>query len=205
VSKRISIAEEGVGSKGSFFVATTADIRNGLTMEVDGQLFSVIEFQHVKPGKGGAFVRTKLKNVRTGQVLDKTFRGGASISPVRLDRRVMQYLYSDGNLYHLMDTTTYEQIALSQEVMGDSPKYLKEGMEVSVIWAKDEPIGVEIPLFCDLRVVETDPGVKGDTASGGTKPATLETGTVVMVPLFIEAGNLIKVDTRTGEYLERVE
>ncbi len=186
-------------------MATTADIRNGLTIELDDEIFTVIEFQHVKPGKGGAFVRSKLKSVRSGQVLDKTFRAGARIDPVRVERRYMQYLYSDGDLYHFMDSTTYEQIALASEVVGDNSSFLKEAMEVTVLWVKGEPIGMEIPLFTDLRVVETEPGVRGDTASGGTKPATLETGAVVMVPLFIEIGDLVKVDTRTGEYLERVQ
>jgi elongation factor P len=186
-------------------VATTADIRNGLTIELDDEIFTVIEFQHVKPGKGGAFVRSKLKSVRSGQVLDKTFRAGARIDPVRVERRLMQYLYSDGDLYHFMDSTTYEQVAIASEVVGDNSSFLKEAMEVTVLWVKGEPIGMEIPLFTDLRVVETEPGVRGDTASGGTKPATLETGAVVMVPLFIEKGDLVKVDTRTGEYLERVQ
>ena len=175
-----------------------------MVLNMDGELFAIVEFQHVKPGKGGAFVRTKLKKVRTGQVIDKTFRAGEKVTDVRLERRPLQYLYHDGQHYHFMDTDSYEQFPISEEVIGDQVKYLKENLEVSGLFMEDGSIlEVELPFFIVLEVVETDPGLRGDTASGGSKPAKLESGAVVNVPLFINTGEKIKVDRRTNEYLER--
>jgi elongation factor P len=185
-------------------VATTADFRNGMVLELEGQLFYLVEFQHVKPGKGGAFVRTKLKNVRTGAVLDRTFRSGESITEVRLERRKMQYIYNTGDLYYLMDAETYDQIPIHEEQVHEIKGYLKENLEVTVLSRGEEVIGVEVPLAVELAVAETEPGFKGDTASSVTKPAKLETGLVVQVPLFINQGDILKIDTRTGKYLERV-
>jgi elongation factor P len=184
-------------------LASTADFRNGMVIEIDKELVFIVEFQHVKPGKGGAFVRTKLKKVMTGAVVDKTFRAGEKVTEVRLDRKTLQYLYGDGDLYHFMDTETYEQFPVSGEVIGDQVKYLKENLEVTGLFQEDRILGVELPFFIELKIVETDPGVRGDTASGGSKPATLESGATVNVPLFIEIGETIKVDRRTNEYLER--
>jgi elongation factor P len=175
-----------------------------MALNIDGTLFYLVEFQHVKPGKGGAFVRTKLKNVRTGAVIDRTYRSGESITEVRLERRKMQYLYNDGSTYNFMDSQSYEQMELPEETVHDIKFYFKENMEVQVLMNKDEVIGVEVPLSVELKVVQTEPGFKGDTASSVTKPATLESGLVVQVPLFINEGNVLKIDTRTGKYLERV-
>ena len=183
----------------------TSDFRNGLSIVVDGQVFTIVEWQHVKPGKGGAFVRTKLKNVRTGAVIDRTFRAGEKFEQAILDRRKMQYLYSTGDEYIFMDTEDYEQISIPKSLVGDQAKYLKEGLEVEVLTHEGTVLGIELPFFLDLTVVDTDPGLRGDTASGGSKPATLETGAVVQVPLFINIGDVIKVDTRTDTYLERVK
>ncbi|MFW6113742.1 MAG: elongation factor P [Actinomycetota bacterium] len=183
---------------------STADFRNGMTIDLDGTLYDIVYFQHVKPGKGGAFVRTKLKNLRTGQVMDKTFRAGEKFELAVLDERKMQFLYREGDSFVFMDTDTYEQMAVPEEVMGESASLLKEGMIADITLYQGDPVGVEPPVFVELEVTETMPGVKGDTASGGSKPATLETGLVVNVPLFIEKGNLVKVDSRTGEYVERV-
>lgn len=185
-------------------MATTADFRNGMVIVLDGTLYTIIEFQHVKPGKGGAFVRTKLKGVVTGKVIDKTFRAGERTEEARVERRTMQYLYASGDMYYVMDPTTYEQIPISQSTMGNAKKYLKEGLEISVLMYEDSPIAVELPFFVQLTVAATDPGVRGDTATGGTKPATLETGAVIQVPLFIDVGDTLKVDTRKNEYIERV-
>ena len=185
-------------------MASTADFRNGMVLEIDNGLVSIVEFQHVKPGKGGAFVRTKLKNVLTGAVVDRTFRAGEKVNEVRLERKPLQYLYGDGQLYHFMDITTYEQFPVSGEVIGDQVKYLKENLEVTGLFQGDTILGVELPFFVELKVVETDPGVRGDTATGGSKPAKLESGAIINVPLFIEVGNTIRVDRRTNEYLERV-
>lgn len=184
-------------------MATTADFRNGMALEIEGQLFYLVEFQHVKPGKGGAFVRTKLKNVRTGAVLDRTFRSGESITEVRLERRKMQYLYNSGDFYYLMDGETYDQVPIAEEMVRDIKGYLKENLEVQVLSRDEEILGVEVPLSVVLTVAETEPGFKGDTASSVTKPAKLETGLVVQVPLFINQGDALKIDTRTGKYLER--
>ncbi len=186
-------------------MATTADFRTGLVLEIDGQLFQLVYFQHVKPGKGGAFVRSKLKNIRTGAVLDRTWTAGERVNEVRLERRPVQYSYHDGHLYHFMDMETFDDIPINDEVIGDDQlKYLKEGMECSGLVHDGTVILVELPFFLELRVVETDPGVRGDTAQGGTKPAKLETGAVVQVPLFIEQGQMIRVDRRDNKYLERV-
>ena len=183
-------------------MASTADFRNGMVLEIDNGLVSIVEFQHVKPGKGSAFVRTKLKNVLTGAVVDRTFRAGEKVNEVRLDRKPLQYLYGDGQLYHFMDITTYEQFPVSGKMIGDQVKYLKENLEVTGVFQGDTILGVELPFFVELKVVETDPGVRGDTASGGSKPAKLESGAIINVPLFIEV-NTIRVDRRTNEYLER--
>jgi len=185
-------------------MATTTDFRNGMTLTLEGQLFSIVEFQHVKPGKGGAFVRTKLKNVQTGAVLDRTFRAGERVEEVRIERRPMQYLYRTGDEYYFMDTETYDQFPLSDAMVGEHMLYLKEGEILSVLMHGDTPIGAELPFFVELEITQTDPGLRGDTATGGSKPATLETGAVVQVPLFLNEGDRIKVDTRTGTYIERV-
>jgi elongation factor P len=183
----------------------TSDFKNGLGIELDGQIFTIVEFQHVKPGKGGAFVRTRLKNVRSGAVLEKTFRAGEKMEQAILDRRPMNYLYSQDGEYFFMDMETFDQIAVPRSVIGDGVKYLKEETEVQVLRHNDQVIGVDIPLFMELEVVEADPGLRGDTASGGSKPARLETGAVVQVPLFINVGERIRVDTRNDTYLERAK
>jgi elongation factor P len=175
-----------------------------MAMELEGQLYYIVEFQHVKPGKGGAFVRTKLKNVKTGAVIERTFRSGESISEVRLEKTTMQYLYATGDMYHLMDNTTYEQLALPEEMFHDIKGYIKENQELAVLRHDELVLGVEVPLFVTLRVSSSAPGVRGDTATNVTKAATLETGLEVQVPLFINEGDAIKIDTRTGKYLERV-
>jgi elongation factor P len=186
-------------------MASTADFRNGMVLEIDGQLSQIVYFQHVKPGKGGAFVRSKLKNVLTGAVVEKTWTAGERVTEVRLERRPVQYSYHDGQLYHFMDMETYEDIPINAELIGDDQlKYLKESMECHGLLHNDKVISVELPNFVELEVVETEPGVKGDTASGGTKPAKLETGAVVQVPLFIEQGEIVRVDRREDKYLTRV-
>ncbi|NLS45192.1 MAG: elongation factor P [Firmicutes bacterium] len=183
---------------------STNDFRTGLTIELDGEVYSIIDFQHVKPGKGSAFVRSKLRNVKTGFTIDRTFRAGEKIPRAHIEYREMQYLYSSGQDNFFMDTSTYEQINLDNEKLGDNKKYLKENMIIGVQIYEDAPIGLELPVAVELTVTDTDPGLRGDTASGGTKPATLETGAIVQVPLFVSIGDVIKVDTRTGQYLERV-
>ncbi|HHV63066.1 MAG TPA: elongation factor P [Firmicutes bacterium] len=183
---------------------STNDFRTGLTIEVDGELYTVVDFQHVKPGKGSAFVRSRLKNIKTGYVIEKTFRAGEKLPKAHIEYREMQYLYSSGDDYFFMDMTTYEQLSLNKEKLGDNIKYLKENMVLGVLMYEGTPIGVELPNFVELKVTETDPGIKGDTATGGSKPAKLETGAVVQVPLFVNVGDVIRVDTRTGQYLERV-
>jgi elongation factor P len=186
-------------------MASTADFRNGMVLDIDGDLWTITYFQHVKPGKGGAFVRTKLKNVLQGRVVEKTFRAGEKVTDVRLERRTVNYSYTDGQLYHFMDTQTFEMIPLSADVIGDDQlRYLKENMECQGLVHDGKVLSVELPAFVELEVAETDPGVRGDTAQGGTKPATLETGAVVQVPLFIEKGEVIRVDRREDKYLERV-
>jgi elongation factor P len=186
-------------------VASTADFRNGMTIQMDGNLFTITYFQHVKPGKGGAFVRTKLKNVLSGAVIEKTFRAGEKVDEVRLERRSVQYSYSDGDLYYFMDQETYEMIPLAADVIGkDQLAYLKENMECEGLVHGDRTISVELPNFVELAIVQTDPGLRGDPATGGTKPAKLETGAVVQVPLFVEEGEIIRVDRREDKYIERV-
>ncbi len=179
------------------------DFRNGVTLELDGVVFQVIEFQHVKPGKGSAFVRTKLRNLQTGGVVERTFNAAERVPAARVEKREMQYLYQSGDEYTFMDTETFEQMALSRGDIGDGVRFLKENMLCHVILFKGSSIGVDLPNSVDLEIVETDPGFKGDTAAGGTKPAKLETGAVIKVPLFIESGTIITVDTRTGQYVSR--
>lgn len=183
---------------------STADFRNGMTIEIDGTLYNIVYFQHVKPGKGGAFVRTKLKNLKTGAVIDKTFRAGEKVELAILDKRNMQYLYKEGGNLIFMDMESYEQMPIPGEAVGGAADFLKEGVLVDIPLYEGKPVGVEPPVFVELEVIETAPGVKGDTASGGSKPATLETGLVVNVPLFVETGDIVKVDSRSGEYVERV-
>jgi elongation factor P len=182
----------------------TSQFRNGLKIELDGEPFVMTYFQHVKPGKGGAFVRTKVKNLRNGKVLEKTFRSGEKVEEADVEDRKMQYLYQDGEQLVFMDTSTYDQLPISLDDVGDAKKFLKENTEVSVMLYKGKPLNIELPAFIEAQITQTDPGLKGDTASGATKPATLETGAVVQVPLFVKEGEAIRVDTRTGEYVERV-
>lgn len=187
-------------------MADTSDFKNGLIIRFKNDLYTIVEFQHVKPGKGGAFVRTMLKNLRTGKVLDNTFRSGESVTVVRVERRKYQYLYKESGGYVLMDNDTYEQITVSEDLFGDGQKFLKEGIEIDLLVDEnDEIINVEIPIFVQLEVIETEPGFKGDTATNVTKPARVETGATVNVPLFINEGDVLKIDTRTGEYMERVK
>ncbi len=183
---------------------STNDFRTGQTIEWEGGVWMVVDFQHVKPGKGAAFVRARLKNVITGNVNETTFRAGEKLPKAQIEYRDMQYLYESGGDYMFMDQTSYEQVSLSTELLGDALKYLKENMVIGVQFYAGAPIGVELPNFVELVIVETDPGLRGDTASGGTKPAKLETGAVVQVPLFVQEGEKIRVDTRTHQYLERV-
>ncbi len=183
---------------------STNDFHTGVTIEIDGDIYTVVDFQHVKPGKGSAFVRSKLKNIRTGSVTEKTFRAGEKIPRAHLERKKMQFLYSTGSEYFFMDTETYEQLGLDGDQLGNAVKYLIENMEIEVIQFKGEIVGVEVPMFVELTVAETDPGFKGDTASGGSKPAKLETGLMVNVPFFINEGDKVRIDTRTGGYMERV-
>ncbi len=186
-------------------MATTADFRNGMVLEIDGDLWTITYFQHVKPGKGGAFVRTKLKNVLSGAVVDRTFRAGERVASVRLERRPVSYSYADGGFYHFMDQESWEMTPVSGEMLGeDQLKYLKENMECEVLVHDSRVIAVEVPAFVELQVARTDPGHRGDTAQGATKPATLETGAVVQVPLFVEVGDVLKIDRREGKYLSRV-
>lgn len=184
---------------------TTGDFRNGMTIEMDEVLYNIVYFQHVKPGKGGAFVRTRLKNLKTGAVTEKTFRAGEKVELAILDKRKMQFLYREGTNFIFMDTETYEQMPVSEEDVGEAATFLLEGTQVEMSLYGGKPVGVEPPVFVEMEVAETAPGVKGDTASGGSKPATLESGLVVNVPLFIDVGSRIKVDTRSGEYVERVD
>ncbi|NLP46591.1 MAG: elongation factor P [Epulopiscium sp.] len=182
---------------------SAGEFRNGVTIEYEGDIYVVMEFQHVKPGKGAAFVRTKLRNLKTGTIVEKTFRPNEKMPRAHIERKDMQYLYSDGELFHFMDIETYDQIALNQEQLGDALTFVKENDMVKVLSHKGIVFGVEPPLFVELEITATEPGFKGDTATGATKPATVETGATVQVPLFIENGEKIKIDTRTGEYLGR--
>ncbi|AUJ32279.1 MAG: elongation factor P [Liquorilactobacillus nagelii] len=179
------------------------EFKNGLTIEVEGDLWRVVEFQHVKPGKGSAFVRSKLKNLRTGAVQEKTFRAGEKVEQAQIDNRKMQYLYADGTNYVFMDTTTYEQLELPEEQIKNELNYLKENMVVSIIMHGNETLGVDLPNTVDLQVAETEPGIKGDTASGGSKPAKLETGLVVQVPFFVNEGDVLTINTQDGSYVSR--
>ncbi|MEW1833666.1 elongation factor P [Microbacterium sp. NPDC079995] len=185
-------------------MASTADIKNGVVLSIDGQLWSVVEFQHVKPGKGGAFVRTKLKNVVSGKVVDRTYNAGAKIEIENVDRRDFTYLYNDGDSYVFMDVSDYDQLSVSSTVVGDAANYLLENQQVQIALNNGNPLYVEMPASVVLEVTYTEPGLQGDRSSAGTKPATLETGYEIQVPLFVEQGTKVKVDTRTGDYLGRV-
>ncbi|GAA2221905.1 elongation factor P [Herbiconiux moechotypicola] len=185
-------------------MASTNDIKNGTVLSIDGQLWNVIEFQHVKPGKGGAFVRTKIKNVVTGKVVDRTFNAGAKIDTANVDRRDFQYLYKDGNDFVFMDSTDYDQITIGEAVVGDAANFLLENQSVTVALNEGNPLYVEMPASVVLEITYTEPGLQGDRSTGGTKPATVETGYQIQVPLFLETGTKVKVDTRSGDYLGRV-
>ena len=185
-------------------MVSAGDFRNGITVEMEGNVFQIIEFQHVKPGKCAAFVRTKLKNIINGGVVEKSFRPTEKFPQARIDRKDMQYLYSDGDLFNFMDTETYDQIALNAEAVGDALKFVKENEMVKICSYNGNVFAIEPPLFVELEITDTEPGFKGDTATGATKPAIVETGAKVMVPLFVENGEKIKIDTRSGEYLSRV-
>ena len=185
-------------------MVTAGDFKNGLTIEFENNIYQIIEFQHVKPGKGAAFVRTKIKNIKTGGVVEKTFRPTEKFENAQIDTKDMQYLYQDGDLYNFMDMETYDQIALSEDQVGDSLKFVKENENVKMKSHKGDIFAVEPPMFVELEITECEPGVKGDTATGATKPCTVETGATLMVPLFVNQGDVIKIDTRTGEYLSRV-
>ena len=183
---------------------STADFRNGLVVVLDGNLFEIAEFQHVKPGKGGAFVRTKFKNVLTGRVYEKTFRAGERMEEARLEERTWQYLYNDGDIFYFMHPETYEQIEIGSDVVGDNAQWMKDNENVNLLFYDGKVIKTSVPITVELKITKSDPGVQGDRSSGATKPATLETGVTVQVPLFVSEGEVIKVDTRTGEYIERV-
>ncbi len=183
---------------------SAGEFRNGLTFEFEGNVYQVVEFQHVKPGKGAAFVRTKLKNVMTGAVIEKTFRPSEKMPKAHIERKEMQYLYNDGGLYYFMDQETYDQLPINADQLGDALKFVKENMTVKVLSYKGSVFGMEPPNFVELTITETEPGFKGDTATGATKQAIVETGATIQVPLFINQGDMVRVDTRTGEYMERV-
>ncbi|MGI6678578.1 MAG: elongation factor P [Dehalobacterium sp.] len=182
---------------------STNDFRTGVTIELDGDAYQVVDFQHVKPGKGSAFVRSKLRNVRTGAVIEKTFNAGEKLAKAHLEQKEMQYLYHDGSAFIMMDVNNFEQMSLNDDQIGDGKKYLKENMNIHILLFQGQVIGVDLPSQVDLEVTETEPGIKGDTASGGSKPATVETGAVVRVPFFINVGDVISINTKTGEYLGR--
>ena len=183
----------------------TADFRKGLKIELDGIPYIIVDFQHVKPGKGGAFVRTKIKNLITGRVLDQTFRSGEKVKQPDLVEREMQFLYREGDRYSMMDNETFDQLLLTEEQVGEARLYLTENMNVNILFFNQQPVAVEGPTFVELEVAQTEPGVRGDTAAGGNKPAVLESGATIQVPLFINVGDRVKVDTRTGSYIERVK
>jgi len=185
-------------------VISTSEFRNGTRLEIEGEPYYIVEFQHVKPGKGGAFFRTKLKGYRTGSVIDRTFRSGEKFDEPNLEEREMQFLYSGGDDYTFMDTKSYEQFTYLKSQLGGNTDLLKENTVAKILVYHDQPISMELPIFMELKVVETDPGIRGDTASGGNKPAVVETGAVIKVPLYLEIGEIIKVDTRSREYVERV-
>lgn len=183
---------------------STSDFKTGLTVEIDNDVFQIIDFQHVKPGKGAAFVRTKMRNMRTGSVIERTFNPNEKLNPARVERQEVQYLYNDGENYNVMNVESYDQFAISKPDLGDAVKWLKENMNMTILAFKGTIIGVDLPNVVELEVAETAPGIKGDTASGGGKPATLETGAVVNVPFFVNVGDVLQIDTRTGNYLKRV-
>jgi len=185
-------------------MADTSDFRNGMVIKYKNDLYKIVDFLHVKPGKGGAFVRTSLKNIFTGQQIENTFRAGEKVEEVRIIAKQMQYLYTDNDIYFFMDNDTYEQIPVQKEVLADTLRFLKENQQVKILLHDDKPIDSEMPPHVELEVAKTTPGVRGDTATGGSKPATVETGYTLQVPLFINEGDVIKIDTRTGEYVERV-
>ena len=181
----------------------TGDLKKGLTIELDGQLYQIIDWQHIKVGRGSAQVRLKLRDIRGGHTIERTFQAGEKFPRARLDRHTVQFLYSDGDLYHIMDSETFDQSTLSSAQMGDALNYVKEGMTMDILTYKEEPISIELPTSVELQVVETDPGFRGNTATAANKPAKLETGITVQVPLFVDNGDIVRVDTRTGQYLER--
>ncbi len=184
---------------------TTTDFRKGLKIEIEGQPYVIVDFQHVKPGKGGAFVRTRIKSLMSGNTIDMTFRSGDKVDTPDLEEREMQFLYETGGEYHFMDTQNYEQLFLTPDQLGENKDFLKEGLVIKALFHNKRPIGVEIPMFVELKVTTTEPGVRGDTATGATKPATLESGAVIQVPLFVEEGDVLRIDTRTREYITRVK
>jgi len=186
-------------------MATTNDLKNGMVLNIDGQLWNVVEFQHVKPGKGGAFVRTTLKNVLSGKVVDRTFNAGTKVETATVDKRAMTYLYKEGTDFVFMDQQSYEQVNIINDLIGDDWKWLKDNMGVHVMFWNGRAIGVTLPNFVELRVTSSEPGIKGDTSGGAQKPATLETGATINVPLFVNEGELLRIDTRSGEYCERVK
>lgn len=182
---------------------STSDLKNGLTIKIDGQLFQVIEFQHVKPGKGGAFVKTKLRSLNTGNVFERTFRSGEKLEDAFIEYKKLQFMYASGDEYHFMEEKTYEQFQINADHLGEVPHFLKENMVVTASFHEGKLLSVEPPMFVELEVVEAEPGLKGDTAKSGTKTVKLETGYSIQVPLFVEVGNVLKIDTRTGDYVER--
>src|ERR1700694_2496464 len=198
-SKRRCVPRPRNGKGPNVMVVSTAEFKKGMKIQFDGQPYTIVDFQHVKPGKGGAFVRTKLKHMRQGRVIDNTFRAGEKVELVDFEDKHMQYLYKDDR-YNFMDTETFDQISLSAEEVGDARDFLKENTEVDILFIDGSPVTVELPTFMELAITKTDPGIRGDTASGGSKPATLESGAVVQVPLFLNQGDVVKVDTRTAEY-----
>jgi elongation factor P len=183
---------------------STSEFKKGVCIEVDGELYRVLNYEHIKMGRGSAQVKIKLQNLRSGAIVDRGYQAGAKFKRVSLDHRTVQYLYHDGDIYHFMDTTTFEQMALNADHLGDDVNYLKEGITLELLLYSDEPLAVELPITVDLEITDTEPGFKGDTATGGNKPAILETGMKILVPLFVNKGDVIRVDTRTGQYLERV-
>lgn len=183
---------------------STADFKNGICIEFNGKLMTIVEFQHVKPGKGGAFVRTKLRDIKTGRIIDNTFNAGVKVEQVRLDNKTMQYLYNDGADFYFMDNETFEQVAIPSDIVGDAAQWMKENDSATLLYAAEELISIEPQMFVELEVSETDPGFKGDTVQGGSKPATLETGAIIQVPMFINPGDVLQVDTRDGRFIKRV-
>jgi len=184
---------------------STTDFRKGLKIEIDGEPYVIVDFQHVKPGKGGAFVRTRLKSLVSGNVIDQTFRSGDRVDKPDLEEREMQFLYESEGEFHFMDTRTFEQLFLNADQLGESKDYLKENLVIKALFHNKRPLGIEVPMFVELKVVRADPGVRGDTATGATKPVTLESGAVIQVPLFVEEGDTLRIDTRTREYITRVK